>query len=489
MMKAEVSMEILRKILENIDEGVHFIDKNGITRLYNHNMSEIENMNQESIIGKRFSTNIFRSMSERDSTLLRVLKEKVTIKDNLQKYLSKNGKEIVTVNSTIPIEIDGELIGALEIAKNMTSIKSLSDEVIKLQKINENLNTNQIVDSKITKQEPKYEFKDIIGESSQIKKAIYMAKKASESEAAVFIYGETGTGKELLSQSIHYNSSRKNGPFLAINCAALPESLFEGILFGTSKGGFTGAIDKAGLFEQANGGTLLLDEINSIPIQLQAKLLRVLQEKVVRRVGGSKDIPINVRIISTTNENPKDIIKLGKMRLDLYYRLNVIFLEIPPLRERPADVLLLTEKFIEKYNEKLNKNIKGISTEVEKIFIKYLWPGNIRELDNIIYSSMVMADEEILNKNSLNMFWDDELFKDEKENKEIYINLAGIKEEIDFENINSSSSLEDKVSKIEENYIRDAIVSYPNNLSKAAAYLGISRQALQYKIKKYNIKI
>lgn len=483
MMKAEIGVEILKKIVENIDEGIHFIDKSGITRLYNHKMAEIENISRESIIGKRFSPNIFKSLSEMDSTLLRVLKENVVIKDNIQKYLNKSGKEIITINSTIPIEINGEIIGALEIAKDMTSIKSLSDEVIKLQKINENFDKDTVFNENKQTNKKSYEFKDIIGESSQIKKAIYMAKKASENDAAVLIYGETGTGKELLSQSIHYNSGRKNGPFLAINCAALPETLFEAILFGTTKGSFTGAIDKAGLFEQANGGTLLLDEINSISPQMQAKLLRALQEKVIRRIGGTKDISVDVRVISTTNENPKDIIKSGKMRLDLYYRLNVIFLEIPPLRERTEDVLLLTNKFIENYNMKLDKNIKGISEDVKKIFTKYLWPGNIRELDNVIYSSMIMADENILNKNSLNMYWDDELLKKDEETQDTYINLVGLKEEI--EGINGS--LEDRVSKIEENYIRNAIEAYPNNLSKAAAFLGISRQALQYKMKKYNI--
>lgn len=483
MMKAEVSLEILKKIVENIDEGIHFIDKNGITRLYNYKMAEIENMSRESIIGKRFSPSIFKSLSEMDSTLLRVLKENISIKDNIQKYLNKNGKEIITLNSTIPIEFNGEVIGALEIAKDMTSIKSLSDEVIKLQKINENVNDSLSPVEKKLNNKQKYEFKDIIGESSQIKKAIYMAKRASENDAAVLIYGETGTGKELLSQSIHYNSSRKNEPFLAINCAALPETLFEAILFGTTKGSFTGAIDKTGLFEQANGGTLLLDEINSISPQMQAKLLRALQEKVIRRIGGTKDIEIDVRIISTTNENPKDIIKSGKMRLDLYYRLNVFYLEIPPLRERTEDVLLLAEKFIESYNVKLNKNIKGISEEVKKIFTRYLWPGNIRELDNVIYSSMIMADEDILNRNSLNMYWDDELMKKDEKPQDTYINLVGMKEELEGVN----GSLEDKVSKIEENYIRSAIEAYPNNLSKAAAFLGISRQALQYKMKKYNI--
>lgn len=485
-MKAEVGLEILKKILENIDEGVHFIDKNGITRLYNHNMSEIENMSEESILGKRFSPRIFNSMSDIDSTLLRVLNEKIIIKNNLQKYLNKNGKEILTINSTLPIEIDGEVIGALEIAKNRTPIKDLSDEIIKLQKINEGIVSDESLDSqKKNKKKAKYEFKDIIGESSAIKRALSMAKKASESEAAVFIYGETGTGKELLSQSIHYNSQRKSGPFLAINCAALPEGLFEGILFGTSKGGFTGAVDKAGLFEQADGGTLLLDEINSIPPQLQAKLLRVLQEKVVRRIGGALDIPIDVRIISTTNENPKDIIKSGKMRLDLYYRLNVIFLEIPPLRERREDILLLSEKFMEVYNKKLGKNIQGISKNVKKIFEMYLWPGNIRELDNIIYSSMVMSEGESLTTDCLNMYWDSELLVETKEKKDIYVNLADVREII----ADCDGSLDHKISRMEENCIRDAILAYPNNYSKAAAYLGISRQALQYKMKKYNIQI
>ncbi len=313
-----------------------------------------------------------------------------------------------------------------------------------------------------------------------------MQKKAAESDATILIYGETGTGKELLSQAIHYKSARRNGPFLAINCATLPESLFEAILFGTERGGFTGAVSKIGLFEQANGGTLLLDEINSLPTELQAKLLRVLQEKTIRRIGGIKDIPVDVRIISTTNENPKEIVKTGKMRLDLYYRLNLIYLELPPLRERKEDILFLSQKFLTRYNKELNKNIKGLSKEVEKIFMQYLWPGNIRELENVIQSNMILTDEGYLTKEFLNIYWDEDLFikKPKKDNKEIYVNIVPENET----NINDSNLLNDLISKMEEKYIREAVDTYPYNLSKAAAYLGISRQALQYKIKKYNIK-
>ena len=393
-MKMEV--KILEELLENIDEGVHYVDKENITQIYNHNMEKIEGMNHKIVLGKNFRT-IFKDIPEEESTLLKALKG-VTIKDNIQKYLNKNGKEIIALNTTLPIKINEEIIGALEISKDITKIKNLSDELIKLQ-----IMDKEMKERNGNTKKRRYEFDDIIGESPKIKRAIELAKKAAESDATILIYGETGTGKELLSQAIHYKSARRNGPFLAINCATLPESLFEAILFGTERGGFTGAVSKIGLFEQANGGTLLLDEINSIPTELQAKLLRVLQEKTIRRIGGIKDIPVDVRIISTTNENPKEIVKTGKMRLDLYYRLNLIYLEFPPLRERKEDILFLSQKFLTRYNKELNKNIKGLSKEVEKIFMQYLWPGNIRELENVIQSNMILTDEGYLTKEFLNI--------------------------------------------------------------------------------------
>ena len=484
-MNQDIYIKLLEELLANINEGIHFVDQKNITQIYNHNMEKIEGMDAKVILGKNFRS-IFKDIPEEESTLLKALKG-ISIKDNIQRYHNKNGKEIMALNTTLPIKINGKILGALEISKDITKIKKLSDELIKLQTVN-----NEIGENLSHCKKSKYSFDDIIGECSKIKRTIDLAKKATESDATVFIYGETGTGKELLSQAIHYGSSRKDKPFIAINCATLPETLFESILFGTEKGGFTGATNKMGLFEQANGGTLLLDEINSIPIELQAKLLRVLQEKTVRRIGGVKDIPVDVRIISTTNENPKDIIKNGKMRLDLYYRLNLIYLELSPLREREEDILLLSQKFLNYYNRRLNKNIKGLDKEVEKVFMQYLWPGNIRELENVIQSSMILTNEDFLTKEFLNINWDEIFFKKsvKKEEKEFFIKVAPDPDiEID-DNIdeNDPNLLNNLMAKMEEKYIREAVDNYPYNLSKAAAYLGISRQALQYKMKKYNIK-
>ena len=194
---------------------------------------------------------------------------------------------------------------------------------------------------------------------------------AAKNNASVFIYGETGTGKELFAQSIHYGGSRAGKPFLAQNCAALPESLLEGILFGTAKGGFTGAVDRAGLFEQANGGTLLLDEISAMPYELQSKLLRVLQEDYIRRVGGTKDIPIDVRIIATVNEPAEKLIEEGKLRKDLYYRLNVVGLIIPDLSSRKDDIPVLVERFLEKHDKVFGKELWMVSDRAMKKLMEY----------------------------------------------------------------------------------------------------------------------
>lgn len=449
-MEERIVFEILKKVLENIDEGIHFIDKNKITRIYNHNMEKIEGMSSENVIGREFK-HIFEEIEE--STLLNVLNSGIKIKNKKQKYRVKRGKEIVTLNSTIPIICENEVVGSLEITKGSYSISNKVKNKIK-----------------------NYNFESIIGENKNIKEMIKKAKKVAKSDIAVFIYGETGTGKELLSQAIHYESMRKEAPFLAINCAALPEGVFEGILFGTTRGGFTGAIDKPGIFEQANGGTILLDEINSLSVQLQAKLLRVLQEKVVRRIGGTEDIPVDVRIISTTNENPSLMLENNKIRLDLYYRLNGIYLEIPPLRERDKDIFILTDYFIEKYNKKLDKKIKGIDEGVKKFFLEHDWLGNIRELENVIYSSMIMEEEEYILEKNLNIYLDKKNNVEELEESELDTQF-------------NKKFLKEITLNLEKKCIIEALEMFPNNLSKAAAFLGISRQSLQYKIKKFNIYI
>lgn len=465
-MNLELYEILMREILINIDEGIHFIDNKGKTIIYNDCMEKIEKMSKTYVMSKSF-VDIVDEMNIKKSTLLEVLNKKKTIENNMQRYVDKNGKEITTLNTTIPIINGNDFIGALEISKDITTIETLSKQVTNLK----NNSTN-----KENKLEGRYRFEDIIGNSKLMKASIKKCEKASKSDASVFIYGETGTGKELISQSIHYASNRKEHPFIAQNCAALPESLFEGILFGTIKGGFTGAVDRPGLFEQANKGTLLLDEINSMPMTLQAKLLRVLQEGYVRRVGGTKDIPVDVRVIATTNESPTQILNENKIRRDLYYRLNVINIEIPPLRERKEDISLLCDMFIKKYNKKLNKNVKGISYDSINYLKKHSWQGNVRELENVIYSTMSMMDNE---KNIVPEMIHLNDYYNLKEKK---INDGYSLDDLEYK------TLDHIIGDIEEGYIIESLEKTGYNISKAAAILGINRQNLQYKMKKYNIK-
>ncbi|MDF2949098.1 MAG: hypothetical protein K0R07_1125 [Sedimentibacter sp.] len=463
-MKAKEYLSIMQKILHYIDEGVHVLDKNGNTIIYNESMSKLEKMATKEVMRKPFGE-VFKNLNSESSTLLKALKSRVTTSDLKQTYLNKDGKEITTINTTLPIVINDEVIAVVEVAKNITKMTEMSHTILKLQ--------NEIgkPETAKTKKIRKYNFNNIIGASSNFVDVIERAKKASKNSASVFIFGETGTGKELLAQSIHYESSRKDKPFIAQNCAALPESLLEGLLFGTSKGGFTGAVDRAGLFEQANGGTLLLDEINSMPYELQAKLLRVLQENYIRRVGGTNDIPIDVRIITTSNEPTEAILKYGKIRKDLFYRLNVIQLNVPPLRDRKDDIIMLTNMFIHKFNERLNKEILSITKEAQDALLKYDFPGNVRELENIIMSAISMSDdnERILNINHFNLL-------------DIASNYDNSNHELGDEGI------DEYLENLEKRIIEKILIEKDFNITKAAQALKIKRQTLQHKIKKFNIQ-
>jgi arginine utilization regulatory protein len=289
------------------------------------------------------------------------------------------------------------------------------------------------------------------------------------------VYGETGTGKEVLVQAIHNASKvRGNKPFIAQNCAALPTTLLDSILFGTTAGSFTGAKDKPGLFELAEGGTLFLDEVNSMDMELQGKLLRVLQDGIVRRVGGANTVFVDVRIIASTNEPPAKIVEQKIMRKDLYYRLNVISLDIPALKDRKEDIALLTKFFIDMYNDKVNKNVKGISPEALNMLQAYHWPGNIRELKYAIESIMNFIDSNIINVNDI------------PNHISSYLGANGTKPE---ESIDGTEvfSLVDSLNEYEKRLIQKAIKKANGNGAKAARMLNIPRQTLHNKIKKHNI--
>lgn len=459
---------IIDTILKNIDIGINVVDDTGKTIIYNRSMADLEGHDVDEVMGKSI-LEIFPSLTPETSTMLTVLKTGKPIYDRYQTYLNNKGKQISTTNSTIPVMIAPGKQGALEIAKNITKEKELKDKLVYLH---QELASKDIDDKNLKG----YTFRNLIGEDEKFLNTVEIAKKAAMSSSTVLIFGETGTGKELFAQSIHNESSRKHKPFIAQNCAALPESLLEGILFGTAKGSFTGAINRPGLFEQASGGTLLLDEINSMGNQLQAKLLRVLQEGYVRRVGGLSDIPIDVRIIATTNEDHSTILQKGIIRKDLYYRLNVISVNIPSLRERKSDISLLTNHFIKKYNSILQKDVWYVSNEVKEAFRHYDWPGNVRELENVIESAINMINNgHIIKSEHISPDMSKVLFKTDRSTYSLHLE--------------ENQPLDKILEEVEKSLILEALQESGNNISKSSEKLGIKRQTLQHKLKKYGIKI
>jgi len=313
----------------------------------------------------------------------------------------------------------------------------------------------------------RYRFESIIGTSARVKEVLEMAGRVAGSDATVLITGERGTGKELLAKGIHFNSRRAEGPFVAVNCAAIPESLIESELFGHVKGAFTGAVrDREGKFELADGGTILLDEIADLRIDLQAKILRVLQERMVDRVGGEKSVPVDVRVIASTNRNLDQAIREGKFREDLYDRINVIALTMPPLRERREDIPLLVEHFLRKFNK---DSPVSVSREALGLLASYGWPGNVRELESVIERASVLRRSDVVTPAEL----PDKLTREKPGIEGIILNLP-----------EEGIALED----LEKGLIVKALEKHNNNQTRAAEYLGITRPTLIYRMEKYGLK-
>ena len=319
----------------------------------------------------------------------------------------------------------------------------------------------------------RYRYGNIIGKSAPMLKIYDLISKVAQSRASVLVTGSSGTGKELIAKAIHYNGPRKDRPFISINCGALTETLLESELFGHEKGAFTGAIAmKKGRFELADSGTLFLDEVGDMPQPLQVKLLRVLQEMEFERVGGTKTINVDVRVLSASNQDIKKDVAGGQFREDLFYRLNVIHIEVPPLRERSEDIKLLVNHFIKKYEKDEGKKEIALSTEAWKALYSYSWPGNIRELENIIERAVVLNSGELIGIEDLPEF------------------LSGKQEGIDIDRfLPSDAPLQKTLEQIEEKLIRRALNRCNNVQSHAAEIIGITKSLIQHKMKKYNILV
>jgi arginine utilization regulatory protein len=459
--------ESLIKSMDFINDGIHIIDASGKILYYNKAARELDGIDVEKAIGRHI-LDVYPSLTFDTSTLLRVMKSGQPIYDTEQNFINYKGDKISTLNSSIPLIYNNKIVGALEISRNITEVRELSEKIVNLQR-----ELYEKKDSSVEKSSSlsvKYSFLDIIGQSKEMLKLKALGTKAAKLDSPVMESGRTGTGKELFVQAIHNSSSRKNKPFIAQNCAALPANLLESILFGSVKGSFTGAENRPGLFELANGGTLFLDEINSMPVELQPKLLRVLQDGQIRRVGSSSTIGVDIRIISAVNTDIKTVLEENQLREDLYYRLNVICLNIPDLCERKDDIPILTDYFVEKYNKKMNKFFMGVSNEVMEIFLNYKWPGNVRELEHAIESAMSLYDGDIIREEHLPY-----QFRDYRGDRFYRRGTPAVQP--------LSAALEN----VEREIIFSALKQSQYNISNAAKLIDVPRQTLQYKIKKLRI--
>ncbi|MFU8768267.1 MAG: sigma-54 interaction domain-containing protein [Desulfotignum sp.] len=457
-------------VLDHLDDGVIIADKDGVIRFYNLSQSRIDGILPENAIGLKV-TEIYE-LTNRTSMMMQCAVHKRAIKNRIFFYKTVSGKVANTITSVYPLLDNNTITGVICFVKDYELLRR-SPPVQPLPECRSGLGNGT-----------QYTFDDLIGSSPDFIRVKETAQKASTSPSPIMIQGETGTGKELFAQSIHNFSPRRKEKYVAVNCAAIPHYLMEGMLFGTTRGAFTGALDKPGLFETAHQGTLFLDELLAMPLELQAKLLRVIQEKQVRRLGSVKEIPLDVKIISSVSQDPRVAIRQNRLRTDLFYRLGVVMVKLPPLRDRLDSLEELTGHFIQKYNQRLGTHVQDISPDVRELFQVYHWPGNIRELEHLIEGAMNLAGQEkILGIDQFTPGLDTLEPMEPPDIKQpdrmtSAAPMAGTPPARPLGQIQADQ---------EKKAVDDALTACRGNVTQAARHLGISRQLLHYKIKKYRL--
>ena len=468
---------IMKPVWDDLFCGVLIIDHNGLIVYYNKRLAELDELTPEEVLGYKIRE--VYSVRDDDSPSMIALTSRRPVKGLLMHYKTARGRQISAFNHAYPLYADGVLYGAVCL---VTDISSLTSQIMTSAK----QKTNAV--QARPRPESKVRFESIIGKNPVFREAVDVAKVAAMGPSPVMLVGETGTGKDLFAKAIHDYGSRADKPFMAINCSAIPEALLEGILFGTAKGAFTGAVEKEGLLEHASGGTVFLDEINSMPLPLQAKLLRVMQDHRVRRVGGLSEKEVDLRIISASNINPLQAVEDKHLRPDLYYRLGVVQVTIPPLRERPEDIASLAQYFIDKVSRRLNKSITGISVQVMRSLMKRTWPGNVRELEHALESALNFASDG------------DQLSQSHFKRSSRHVGHSGhsgkqgqkIQDRpaasAPWSMPNARMPLRQTLEEVERQRLLEALRSSGGQINTAAAELGISPQLLSYKIKKYDLR-
>jgi arginine utilization regulatory protein len=486
----DIGYEEFLPFFDGFSEGLLIVDQTGTIIYYNPAMAAIDELEPEDVPGKKV-IDIYE-LSDEDSLVMQCLQNRQPIIDRPLLYRTRRGKVANTIHTVFPLFKHDELKGAICLVREYNVLEeTISSVSIPRPK-------------RLLPNETRFDFDAIVGNNIDFLRAVNTAKMAAKTPSPVMLYGETGTGKELFAQAIHNHSGRKSNRYTAVNCAAIPENLLEGLLFGTTSGAFTGARNKQGLFERASGGTIFLDELNSMPTGLQAKILRVIQERKVRRLGSMHEIEIDLKIISSVNKEPHMAIAENALRPDLFYRLGVVFIPIPPLRERKEDIVLLARHFLAKHSRALNRQVSDISGDVLTLFNDFDWPGNVRELEHVIEGAinLVVSSRAIERRHLQSHLVTWQRLRGQPD--AVQPPLAGtpggkpdasgltwrgpaVASTGSGRSEGRGKGLLATQADHEKLAITDALAACRGNITRAAESIGISRQLFNYKMKKYNI--
>lgn len=455
--KLKQSSLVFKYIFDNIQEAVCVIDDRGKVVVWNSNAEKLYDISKTDILGKQLDKFFPNAIN------MKVLRTKKVI-ENVY-HIPREGCNIVI--SAAPIFLNNELKGVVSTDKDVTEMKRLSTE---LKKVTEKVKSLERELEKLSGKNRKF----VVGKSKKIQQKMKKGKLAAKSNAPILILGESGTGKEIFARNIH-DISCVEGKFIPVNCGAIPSELFESEFFGYEAGAFTGASRKgnAGYFELAKDGTLFLDEIGELPLTMQSKLLRAIQENRIKRLGSEKSIPVNTRVVSATNQDLESLVREKKFRIDLYYRLNVIDIELPPLRERKEDVILFINFFLKKFNDEYDKRILEIDKDLVDILVSYKWPGNIREIRNVMEQMVVLCSDEVITKDMIPEYIVEDI---KKHNLKNFLN----------KNCNEQIGLREILKNYERYLINEALKEENGNIVKTAKKLKIPRSTLHYKLDNYN---
>lgn len=480
---------IYESVLDQVEEGVVISDDENRILFINRAAEVIEGIDAKKSINKRMEelyspTDLTPNQSHHSV----VLDTGIPANEYYNKYVVKENHKIVNaLERMFPVNVGKKTIAVYSLIKNLPVLKKSMEQSLGLY--------THFAEEK-PKNGTKYTFGSILGNDIRFVETISNAKHVAKNQTNVLIYGETGTGKELFAQSIHNYSSYQVGPFISVNCAAIPNTLLESMFFGTTKGAYTGAVNTPGLFEQAENGTIFLDEINSMDMALQAKILKVIENRTVRRIGADKETEIRCRILCALNEDPVQCIEDGKLRRDLYYRLSSCILHIPPLRERKSDIPLYCNYFLSRFNKEYSQRIERVDEGLLSLFMSYNWPGNVRELQHVIESAYSVAEESIrvLKLENISSYYKSSFVEENGNSK---MKTAKMEESIVDEMQHDTASedftpqpsgLKNQIDAYEKEIIARTLDETNGNVTVAAQILEITRQALQHKIRKYEIQ-